>query len=320
MVQADPSNPNWAPVAEAASKAVVAIQVQGVDGAAGQGSGVVIDSQGHIVTNNHVISGSGRGAQLIVNLGTVSYPASVVGTDPTTDLAVIKLDTVPDDLATMGYGDSTKVVVGDEVMAIGNPLGLSDTVTTGIVSALNRPVTTRAVTGNNVSTTDDVVVTAAIQTNAAINPGNSGGALVNTAGELIGITSSIATLPTQGGSQAGNIGIGFAIASDQVQYVVEQLIATGEAQHPQLGVTARDVQQTGQMGAVVASVTDGSAAATAGFAVGDLITAVDGAPVTSTQQLVALVRAGRVGEDMKITVVRDGETTELTVKPTAAPR
>ena len=260
----------------------------------------MIDAQGHIVTNNHVVSGAGSRAQITVVLDTTSYAATIVGTDPTTDLAAVK--------------------VGDEVMAIGNPLGLADTVTTGIVSALNRPVTTRAVTNRNVATRDDVVVTAAIQTNAAINPGNSGGALVNTAGELVGITSSIASLPSQGSSQAGNIGIGFAIGSDQVQYVAEQLIATGTAQHPQLGVTATDVRGTGKLGAVVASVTDGSAAANGGLREGDLITAVDGAPVTSTEQLVALVRAGRVGEDMTLTVERGGRASEITIKPTAAAR
>jgi putative serine protease PepD len=205
-------------------------------------------------------------------------------------------------------------------MAIGNPLGLADTVTTGIVSALNRPVTTEAVTnGQNMSQGSNVVVTAAIQTNAAINPGNSGGALVNTAGELVGITSSIASL-SSGGGQAGNIGIGFAIGVDQVQYVAEQLIANGVAQHPQLGVTARDVEQTGQQGAVVASVVPDTGAARAGLREGDLITAVDGQPVTSTESLVALVRAGRVGEPMTLTVIRNGSEESVTVTPTAAAR
>ncbi|MBK7822515.1 MAG: trypsin-like peptidase domain-containing protein [Tessaracoccus sp.] len=318
VVQADPSNPNWTAVAAAASKAVVAIDVVGQSGAS-QGSGVVIDTAGHIVTNNHVVSGSGN-AQLTVLLGNVSYTATVVGTDPSTDLAVIKLTNPPSDLATMNFGDAKALKVGDPVMAIGNPLGLADTVTTGIVSALNRPVTTQAVTGGrNMSQGSDVVVTAAIQTNAAINPGNSGGALVNTAGELVGITSSIASL-SSGEGQAGNIGIGFAIGVDQVQYVAEQLIANGVAQHPQLGVTARDVGQTGQQGAVVASVVADTGAARAGLREGDLITAVDGQPVTSTESLVALVRAGRVGQAMELTLVRDGAEQKVTVTPTAAAR
>ena len=320
VVQADPANPNWTVVAEAASKSVVAIQVMGANGTGGQGSGVVIDAAGHIVTNNHVVSGSGEGAQIVVLLGTTSYPAEVVGTDPSTDLAVIKLADPPADLAVMAYGDPTEVAVGDPVMAIGNPLGLADTVTTGIVSALDRPVTTRAVGNTPMAQGDDVVVTAAIQTNAAINPGNSGGALVNGAGELIGITSSIASLPSAGSAQAGNIGIGFAIGVDQVKYVADQLIATGTAQHPQIGVSARDVRATGQVGAEVVTVVDGSPAAAAGVQVGDLVTAVDGKPVMSMESLVALVRAGQVGKPMTITVQRAGAEQELTITPSAAVR
>lgn len=321
VVQADPSNPDWATVAAAASKAVVAIQVAGADGSGGQGSGVIIDSEGHIVTNNHVVSGVGSSAQITVLLGNTSYAATVVGTDPSTDLAVIKFVNPPSDLAVMGYGDNTKLAVGDPVMAIGNPLGLADTVTTGIVSALNRPVTTRAVTENSNTgrqNSSDVVVTAAIQTNAAINPGNSGGALVNTSGELVGITSSIASLSSSSESQAGNIGIGFAIGSDQVRYVVDQLIESGTAQHPQLGVSARDISGTGTLGAEVVAVTPGSGAAAGGLQVGDLITSVDGQPVMSTESLVALVRAGRVGEPMQLGVLRDGDDLTVEVTPGAA--
>lgn len=321
VVQADPSSPDWTAVAEVASKSVVAIQVAG-NGAGGQGSGVVIDGAGHIVTNNHVVAAAGTGAQLTVFLGNTAHRAEPVGFDPSTDLAVIKMVDPPADLAVMGYGDSKAVKVGDPVMAIGNPLGLADTVTTGIVSALNRPVTTRAVTNEPVNqpSRDNRVVTAAIQTNAAINPGNSGGALVNGAGELVGITSSIAALPTAGQEQAGNIGIGFAIGSDQVSYVVEQLIATGTAQHPQLGVSASNVQTYGPMGAEVVEVVAGSPAEDAGLQVGDHVTAVDGQPVNSTESLVALVRAGRVGEVMEVTILRGGEELTVPVTPIAAPR
>ena len=320
VVQADPNNPNWTAVAAAASDAVVAIQVTGQDGSGGQGSGVVIDGDGYIVTNNHVVSGSGTGAQIVVLLGDTSYAAEVVGTDPSTDLAVIKLLDPPSDLTVMSYADESKLAVGDPVMAIGNPLGLADTVTTGIVSALNRPVTTRAVTNNNAGQgQQDVVVTAAIQTNAAINPGNSGGALVNGSGELVGITSSIASLASTSES-AGNIGIGFAIGADQVQYVAEQLIATGVAEHPQIGISASDITTTGQMGAEVADVVAGSPAEAAGMQVGDLVTAVNGNPVSSTESLVALVRAGRVGRDMTVTVLRGGEQLEFVVTPIAAAR
>ena len=320
VVQADPNSPNWTVVADAASRAVVAIQVTGQDGSGGQGSGVVIDGEGHIVTNNHVVSGSGSGARIVVLLGDTSYVAEMVGTDPSTDLAVIKLVDPPSDLTVMAYADETELAVGDPVMAIGNPLGLADTVTTGIVSALNRPVTTRAVTNSTVGQgQQDVVVTAAIQTNAAINPGNSGGALVNAAGELVGITSSIASLATSSDS-AGNIGIGFAIGADQVQYVAEQLIANGVAEHPQIGVSASDINTTGRMGAAIAEVVPGSPAEAVGMQVGDLVTAVNGNPVTSTESLVALVRAGRVGRDMTLSVLRDDEELELVVTPIAAAR
>ncbi|MFD0866102.1 S1C family serine protease, partial [Tessaracoccus lubricantis] len=320
VVQADPSNPDWSAVAEVASKSVVAIQVSG-GGSGSQGSGVVIDGAGHIVTNNHVVASAAGGGQITVLLGNTAYRAEAVGYDPSTDLAVIKMIDPPSDLAVMGYGDSKALEVGDQVMAIGNPLGLADTVTTGIVSALNRPVTTRAVTNETVAqqTPDNVVVTAAIQTNAAINPGNSGGALVNTAGELVGITSSIASLPSAGQSQAGNIGIGFAIGSDQVQYVAEQLIASGRAEHPQLGVSASDVQTYGPLGAEIVQVVPGSPAEQASLQVGDQVTHVDGQPVTSTESLVALVRAGRVGEEMEITLLREGQEQKVSVTPIAAP-
>nr|WP_231980537.1 trypsin-like peptidase domain-containing protein [Tessaracoccus coleopterorum] len=325
VVQADPNSPNWTAVAKVASKAVVAIDVQ-TSGGGAQGSGVVIDTEGHIVTNNHVVSGALDG-KVIVMLGNVSYEATVVGTDPSTDLAVVKLVDPPSDLSVMEFADNQVLSVGDPVMAIGNPLGLADTVTTGIVSALNRPVTTTAASEQQQQlpgfgqlqqqTTAETVVTAAIQTNAAINPGNSGGALVDSSGRLIGITSSIASL-SSGQSQSGNIGIGFAIGSDQVRYVADQLISTGRAEHPQLGISASDVRTTGQQGAVVAQVVSGSPAASAGLKVDDLITAVDGQTVTGSESLVALVRAGQVGKAMDLTVLRGGKEVTVTVTPVAA--
>lgn len=323
VLQGDPTNPDWSAVAAAASKAVVAIDVVTASGE-GQGSGVVIDAEGHIVTNNHVISGA-RNNTVTVLLGTRSYEATTVGTDPSTDLAVIKLVDPPADLPVMAYGDQNDLTVGDPVMAIGNPLGLADTATTGIVSALNRPVTTTAVTEQQTpgfgqmtgQASSETVVTAAIQTNAAINPGNSGGALVNANGELVGVTSSIATL-SSGQGQSGSIGIGFAIGSDQVQYVAEQLIATGKAQHPQLGLSARDVDTIGQLGAIVVSVNPGSPAAEAGLRDGDLVTAVDGQPVSSSESLVALVRSGQVGKEMQLSITRGGSEAEVTLTPVAA--
>lgn len=310
--QADPSNPNWTAVADSASKSVVAIQVASQRGG-GQGSGVVVDKAGNIVTNNHVVNGAQK---IRVTLGDQTYDAELVGTDPSTDLAVIRIVNPPSNLQPMAWGDSQKLKVGDPVMAIGNPLGLSNTVTTGIVSALDRPVTTQAV-GSQQSPTSrgsDAVVTAAIQTNAAINPGNSGGALVNSSGQLVGITSSIASLSgeREDGTKSGNIGIGFAIGAYQAKHVVEQLIAQGKAQYPQIGITARDVQATGQMGAEVAEVIDGSPAAEAGLRPGDVVTAIGGRQVSSTAQLVGLVRAQQVGQSVNVTYLRDD--TEHTVK------
>ena len=321
VTQASANSPDWTATAAAIKDAVVAIKVEGSN-KQGQGSGVIIDAKGHIVTNNHVVSGAGQGAKLSVTIGDKTYSAKVVGTDPSTDLAVLKLENPPSNLTVASWGDSSKLKVGQPVMAVGNPLGLSDTVTTGIVSALNRPVTTQAVNDNNVDDTNfnsqrdsDVVVTSAIQTNAAINPGNSGGALVDSSGALVGITSSIASLASSGSSsgQSGNIGIGFAIPSAQVKSVVEQLIANGTVKHPQLGIRASNGTSGTQLGAKVEDVTQGSAAAQAGLQKGDLITAIDGTPVVGSESLVAQVRSYEVGKEVTLKVLRGSETLELKV-------
>ena len=321
VAQASANSPDWTATAAAIKDAVVAIRVEGSN-KQGQGSGVIIDAKGHIVTNNHVVSGAGQGAKLSVTIGDKTYSAKVVGTDPSTDLAVLKLENPPSNLTVASWGDSSKLKVGQPVMAVGNPLGLSDTVTTGIVSALNRPVTTQAVNDNSVDDTNfnsqrdsDVVVTSAIQTNAAINPGNSGGALVDSSGALVGITSSIASLASNGSSsgQSGNIGIGFAIPSTQVKSVVEQLIANGTVKHPQLGIRASNGTSGTQLGAKVEDVTQGSAAAQAGLQKGDLITAIDGTPVVGSESLVAQVRSYEVGKEVTLKVLRGSETLELKV-------
>ena len=321
VTQASANSPDWTATAAAIKDAVVAIKVEGSN-KQGQGSGVIIDAKGHIVTNNHVVSGAGQGAKLSVTIGDKTYSAKVVGTDPSTDLAVLKLENPPSNLTVASWGDSSKLKVGQPVMAVGNPLGLSDTVTTGIVSALNRPVTTQAVNDNSVDDTNfnsqrdsDVVVTSAIQTNAAINPGNSGGALVDSSGALVGITSSIASLASNGSSsgQSGNIGIGFAIPSTQVKSVVEQLIANGTVKHPQLGIRASNGTSGTQLGAKVEDVTQGSAAAQAGLQKGDLITAIDGTPVVGSESLVAQVRSYEVGKEVTLKVLRGSETLELKV-------
>jgi len=312
VVQADASNPDWATVAESVSEAVVAIQVASSAGS-GQGSGVILDSNGTIVTNNHVIDGGGADAQIRVVVANQAYDAEVVGTDPSTDLAVIRLVDPPSNLKTVKFADSSKLVVGEAVMAIGNPLGLSDTVTTGIVSALNRPVTTPAVSSTLGDQGNGVVVTAAVQTSAAINPGNSGGALLNTSGELIGITSSIATLSSGASAPSGSIGLGFAIGSDQVRYITDQLIESGTAKHAQLGVSASDNSTSLLLGAQVAEVVPGSGAAAAGIEVGDIVTSVGGVNVTSSESLVALIRNAEVGQELTLTVVRDGDEQEVNV-------
>ena len=326
VTQASANSPDWTATAAAIKDAVVAIRVEGSN-KQGQGSGVIIDAKGHIVTNNHVVSGAGQGAKLSVTIGDKTYSAKVVGTDPSTDLAVLKLENPPSNLTVASWGDSSKLKVGQPVMAVGNPLGLSDTVTTGIVSALNRPVTTQAVNDNNVDDTNfnsqrdsDVVVTSAIQTNAAINPGNSGGALVDSSGALVGITSSIASLASNGSSsgQSGNIGIGFAIPSTQVKSVVEQLIANGTVKHPQLGIRASNGTSGTQLGAKVEDITQGSAAAQAGLQKGDLITAIDGTPVVGSESLVAQVRSYEVGKEVTLKVLRGSETLELKVTLGAA--
>ncbi len=307
VVQADPSNPDWEATAEAVSPAVVAIQVRSTQGS-GAGSGVIIDTDGTIVTNNHVIAGG----EVTVVVGDRLYEAETVGTDPSTDLAVIRLVDPPSVLSTLEFADASQLRVGQPVMAVGNPLGLSDTVTTGIISALNRPVTTEEVTEGD--TGNGTVVTAAIQTSAAINPGNSGGALVDGSGRLVGITSSIAAMPGSRGT-SGNIGIGFAIPVNQVDNIVGQLLNQGSVTHAQLGVSARDAAVEGQLGAQVAEVVPGTAAATGDLRVGDVITRVDGVTISNSEALVAMIRNAAVGQRVTISYVRSGveDSVEVTL-------
>lgn len=213
VVQGNAAAPDWTVVAELASQSSVSIEVSSSRGSSA-GSGVVLDTQGRVVTNHHVAMALGENAQITVFLGDRRYGATIVGYDEVSDLAVLQLTNPPTDLVPITFADSEEVVVGEPVMAIGNPLGLSGTVTTGIVSALHRPV----VTGS------DSKMTNAIQTSAAINPGNSGGALVNGEGHLIGINTAIATLGSSDAS-SGNIGIGFAIDSNQVKSITDEIIA-----------------------------------------------------------------------------------------------
>lgn len=313
---------DWTAVAEAVSPSVVSIGVSSQRGR-GEGSGVVWDSEGHIVTNDHVVSGAGPGAEVSVSLADGrTYAATVTGTDPTTDLAVVRLADPPDSLPPIERGDSGALAVGDPVMAIGNPLGLSGTVTTGIVSALDRPVAA----GGRQARGGLAQVTNAIQTSAPINPGNSGGALVDGAGRLVGINSSIATLGASGpgaSGASGNIGIGFAIPVTEVEGVVSQLIATGSVEHAYLGISTSDttVEQDGFSitGALVADTVSDGPAASAGLRTGDVITAVDGAPIPSSESLIGTIRARSVGDTVDLTVLRGSATRQVEVTLAAAP-
>lgn len=319
VTQGSASAPDWTAVAGAVAPSVVSIDVTTAQGA-GAGSGVVFDDQGHVLTNNHVVEGAGGGGSITVTLSDGrTYAATVVGTDPSTDLAVVKLSGAPKDLVPISLGNSDALKVGAPVMAVGNPLGLSGTVTTGIISALNRPVSTgssESPSGPQPSTNDEVV-TNAIQTSAAINPGNSGGALVNARGELVGINSSIASLGQSSGSQSGNIGIGFAIPVKEAKSIAEQLISSGKAQHAFLGVGTRDTVVTDgsakRAGAQVVSVSGGTPAANAGLQNGDVVIAVDGQRVDSATALVAQIREMKAGDKTTLTIVRDGARKDVSV-------
>jgi putative serine protease PepD len=248
VVQGTAAAPDWTATAKAVGPSVVSITVAGQQ-AQGQGSGVITDNQGHVLTNNHVATGAGSGATISVTLRDGrTLDATITGTDPQTDLAALQIKNPPNDLVPITVGDSAALTVGQPVMAVGNPLGLSGTVTTGIISALNRPVTTQASGGSPGQTRRSVaanaVVTSAIQTSAAINPGNSGGALIAADGKLIGINSSIASLGASSGGQSGNIGIGFAIPVNEARSIANQLIATGTAQHAYIGISTRDTTVT----------------------------------------------------------------------------
>lgn len=318
VTQTAGSTVNWTPVAEAVEPSVVAISVSSRVGGA-EGSGVILDTAGRVLTNDHVVSGVGRSGELTVTLSDGrSYPATVVGTDPSTDLAVIIMKNA-DKLTPATLGDSDAVKVGSPVMAVGNPLGLAGTVTTGIVSALDRPVTTTNDTARASASGDGgVVVTNAIQTDAAVNPGNSGGALVDATGRVIGIPSSIASLGAQGpGSAAGSIGLGFSIPINEAKSIADQLIAGGTAEHPFLGVSLKDgaVKEGAatRNAAVVAAVSPGTPAAAAGLRVGDAVTAVDGERTNGSESLVAQVRERSVGSKVELTVVRDGQAEQVSV-------
>jgi putative serine protease PepD len=282
-------------LAAAVQPAVVQLDVSGGSGS-GTGSGFVISPDGYIVTNNHVAGPAGKDGSINVTFADgKTATGKLVGASPDYDLAVVKVDRTGLDSVPMGASRDLKV--GQSVIAIGSPLGLQGTVTTGIVSALDRPVTAGEAQG-------DTSFINAIQTDAAINPGNSGGPLINAAGEVIGVNSAIASMGSSAG-QAGSIGLGFAIPIDTVKRITNELIKNGSASTPVIGVQL-DTGYTGE-GAKVGEVTSGGAAEAAGMQSGDLITKIDGKTVADSTALVVAIRSNAPGDTITLTVVRDGD-------------
>jgi putative serine protease PepD len=326
------SNPrSYAAIAAKVLPSVVSINVT-ASNQADTGSGVILRPDGYILTNNHVVSAASGGSgnvNVTFNDGT-SSAAKIVGTDPLDDLAVLKVSKSGLHAATLG--DSSKIQVGDPVLAVGSPLGLTGTVTAGIVSAVNRPVETEDSSqqqqqlnpfgfgfgnggGGGSSQATQPTVIDAIQTDAAINPGNSGGALVDAAGQVVGINSAIASLGSSGfGAQSGNIGVGFAIPINQAKNIASELIDTGHATHPLMGVELADATASNGTGrALVRSVTANGPAAKAGIKGGDVITAIDGRPTAGVDAVIAAIRTFQPGDDIKVTYTRSGQSHTTTV-------
>jgi len=298
-------------VATRALPSVVTIRAQGAAGA-GTGSGEVIRGDGYVLTNDHVIAPAGSAGQLSVLLddGT-ALPARIQGRDPATDLAVLKVD--PDRaLTVIRTGSSADLVVGQPVVALGAPLGLSSTVTTGVVSALDRTVRVPS------EVVGAALLASAVQTDAAINPGNSGGALVDCDARLVGVPTAGAAVPEGGG---GSIGIGFAIPVDSALRIADQLISTGSVRHAYVGLEVAPFppQASAQEGLFVIAATPGGPAAAAGLRAGDVITAVDGERVSDADQLDVVSVTRSPGERLRLTYRRDGSTAEATVVLGAVP-
>jgi putative serine protease PepD len=300
-----------ASVAGIAARILPSVVMIKVDGGTGTGSGFIV-SGGYIITNNHVVTldGEVHGAKLqVVFNGGQTASATLVGTDPYSDIAVIRPHGISE-LRPVQLGNSDGVVVGDPVIAVGSPLGLAGTVTSGIVSALNRPVQAGDQTGNSSQAFID-----AIQTDAPINPGNSGGPLVNSRGQVVGVNSAIATLGSGSigdSGQSGSIGLGFAIPINQVRRVAAELVQTGKAVHPVIGAVI-DMAFTGNGARIAKSgakgqpaVIPGGPAAKAGLRPGDVIVAFDGKPVDSAEGLIVDIRVHRPGDKVRISYERGG--------------
>ncbi|WP_241245678.1 S1C family serine protease, partial [Candidatus Protofrankia datiscae] len=300
--------------AQAILPSVVTISVASRNNEGSTGSGVIIRQDGYILTNNHVVSDAASGGSLSVSTQDgKDYNARIVGTDPSSDLAVIKIDETGLKPAT--FGNSDALAVGELVIAVGSPLGLNGTVTSGIVSAVHRPVRT-----GDADVQDSNAVLDAIQTDAPINPGNSGGPLVNSRGELIGINSAIATVGSGGRGfggqqqQSGNIGVGFAIPANYAQSIAEELITGGTARHPYLGVSASTAgvgpsDPTGEgTGATIGELVNNGPAQQAGLQPGDVITKLGDRRITSVDGLIAAVRSHGIGNKVTVTYTRNGQT------------
>jgi len=335
-------------VAASASPSVVTISATSSD-AGGTGSGVVLSKDGYVLTNTHVVTLDGATGDANIKVQTNDgrlFSAKVIGTDPISDLAVIKVEGVTD-LQPADFADSSKLNVGDTAIAIGAPLGLSGTVTDGIVSAINRSITIASSAapadpedssptpdqsspfdfyipgqgdqGQSAPTTSASTISlAVIQTDAAINPGNSGGALLNADGKVIGINVAIASAGgTSAASQSGSIGVGFAIPANLAERVAKEIIENGAATHGLLGATIADVTEdsaqadSATVGASIQEVTAGGAAASAGLKAGDIITGIDGLPVTGKTDLTAQVRALAGGAKTTISYVRNGKSANV---------
>ena len=298
-------------IADRVLRSTVSIEVVQSSGEGGSGSGVVLRADGYVLTNNHVVEAGADGAEITVTVNGGSgeqLPAEIVGLDPETDLAVLKVDGAALEPATLGV--SADLVVGDPVIAIGSPLGLNGTVTTGIISALNRTVN---VPGDGVRPATPLLN--AIQTDAAINPGNSGGALVDARGAVIGINSAIATLGGSSTDSGGSIGVGFAIPVDEARSVAEEIIRTGKATHPAIGVEAgNQVGPDGaREGARLTRIVAGGPAGDAGLQVGDVVNEVGDTEVGSVDELILALRQSRVGDTVEIGFVRDGRQQTVSV-------
>lgn len=350
----DPANATQiTAIAASAGPSVVTVSVRGGT-SGGTGSGVIVSEDGYIVTNTHVVTLDGETAHPTIDVQTYDghlYIAKLVGTDPITDIAVIKIEGT---FHPLEFADSSKLNVGDVAIAIGAPLGLSNTVTNGIVSALNRSITIASSAapkegdgstpkdnsgtppynfwelpapdgsqdgnGPQQPATDQAnIYIPVVQTDAAINPGNSGGALLDSEGKVIGINVAIAGTGSMAGGQSGNIGVGFAIPSNLAKRVAFDIINSGAASHGLLGATIMDVTSDSAvkvktvLGASVQSVTGGGGAEAAGLRKGDVITAFNGLPITGSIDLTAQVRAAEAGSQATVTYLRGGKSATVTV-------